>query len=56
MESSAGTSRRLVAAATEIDQSLLEWSLSLSLRERLRVCSNAARALAKFKRAKAKDR
>ena len=56
MESSADISKRLVAAAAEIDPSLLEWSLSLSLRERLRACSNAARALAKFERAQAKDR
>jgi hypothetical protein len=37
-------------AAREVDGTLLDWALSLSPCERLRACSNATRALARFKR------
>src|SRR3954469_18883882 len=40
----------VVQAAREVDRSLLEWSLSLSPRQRLRACSNAVLALARFTR------
>ena len=35
----------LLAAADEIDQTLIDWSLSLSPWDRLRACSRATRAL-----------
>ncbi len=41
------------AAMRDIDQSLLDWTLSLTPLERLRCASNAARALKKFKHVKA---
>ena len=37
--------RELVEASSEVDESLIDWFLSLSDRERLRSCTNAARAL-----------
>lgn len=37
-------------AAREVDGTLLDWALRLSPRERLRACSNATRALARFTR------
>ncbi len=40
------------AAMRDIDQSLLDWTLSLTPLERLRCASNAARALNRFKYAK----
>lgn len=36
-------------AVRDVDQSLLDWTLSLSPRERLRACSNAAAALGKYR-------
>jgi hypothetical protein len=36
-------------ALRDVDQSLLDWTLSLSPRERLRACSNAAVALGKYR-------
>jgi hypothetical protein len=36
-------------AVRDVDQSLLDWTLSLSPRERLRACSNAAVALGKYR-------
>jgi hypothetical protein len=35
----------LLAAAHDVDATLLDWTLSLSPLDRLRVCSRAARAL-----------
>lgn len=40
----------LVAASKEVDRSLLSWSLSLSVRERLRAATKARRALSGFRR------
>lgn len=40
------------AAVRDIDQSLLDWALSLTPMERLRCASNAAIALNKFKHVK----
>ena len=42
------------ALVQDIDQSLLDWMLSLSPLERLRSASNAARALKRFKYVKTK--
>jgi hypothetical protein len=39
----------LLAASREVDITLLEWSLSLSWRERLRACTESTRALEKLK-------
>jgi len=36
-------------AVRDVDPSLLDWTLSLSPRERLRACSNAAVALGKYR-------
>ena len=41
----------LRAAARDVDRALLRWYLGLSLRERLRACTQAGRALGRFKRA-----
>jgi hypothetical protein len=38
------------AASREIDLTLLRWWQGLSLRERLRACTRASRALGRFKR------
>jgi len=38
------------AAVQDVDQSLLDWTLSLTPLDRLRSASNAARALKRFKR------
>jgi hypothetical protein len=38
----------ILQAASEVDATLLDWSLALSPRERLRACSNATDALGKF--------
>jgi hypothetical protein len=46
----------LLAAAADVDRTLLAWSLSLGLRERLQACSNATRALARFRRVPPGDR
>ena len=46
----------VVAAAREVDQTLLDWALSLSPRERLRACSNAAITVAKFAHASSRKR
>lgn len=40
----------VVQAAREVDLTLLDWSLRLSPRERLRACTNASVALGRFKR------
>jgi hypothetical protein len=40
----------VVQAAREVDHSLLEWTLRLSPRQRLRACTNAGLALSRFKR------
>ena len=40
------------AAMRDVDQSLLDWTLSLTPLERLRCATNAARALNRFKNAK----
>ena len=46
----------LVAAADEVDASLIVWALSLSPMERLRACSRAARALTGWRRVTPLDR
>jgi hypothetical protein len=46
----------VVEAAREVDQTLLDWALSLSPRERLRACSNAAITLGKFAHASSRKR
>jgi hypothetical protein len=40
----------VLAAAKEVDRSLLEWFLSLTPRERLRACTRTTRALGRFTR------
>ena len=40
----------VLAAAREVDRSLLDWFLSLTPRERLRACTRATRALGRFTR------
>jgi hypothetical protein len=40
----------LMAASREVDRSLLRWSCSLSIRERLRAATKARRALSGFRR------
>lgn len=39
----------LVAAAAEVDRSLLQWARSLSVRQRLRAATKARRALSGFR-------
>jgi len=39
----------ILEAAKEVDQTLLDWYLSLSPRERLRACTKATEALARFR-------
>jgi hypothetical protein len=39
----------VLAAVADVDQSLLDWALSLSPRERLRACHKATVALARFR-------
>jgi hypothetical protein len=39
----------VLEAVDEVDQSLLDWALSLSPRERLRACHKATVALARFR-------
>jgi hypothetical protein len=46
----------LVAAADELDTTLIEWALGLSPLERLRACSRAARALTGWRRVTPLDR
>jgi hypothetical protein len=46
----------LLAAADEVDQTLIDWSLSLSPRARLRACSRATRALLGWRRVTPDDR
>jgi hypothetical protein len=46
----------LLTAAAEVDRSLLSWSLAQSPRQRLDACTNAARALGRFRRAAPEDR
>jgi hypothetical protein len=46
----------VLAAAEEVDRSLLAWSLAQTPRQRLDACSNAARTLARFRRATSPDR
>jgi hypothetical protein len=46
----------LVAAASEVDTTLIDWALSLTPLERLRACSRAARALTGWRRAPSNDR
>lgn len=43
----------LERASFEVDQTLLGWSLSLSLRERLRAATRTARMLGRFRRVEA---
>lgn len=43
-------SPELVAAADEVDQTLIDWALSLSPRERLDACTRATRALTGWRR------
>jgi hypothetical protein len=43
-------------AATEVDQSLLEWFRSLSMVERLRACTAQATALERLARVAARNR
>jgi hypothetical protein len=40
----------LLAAADEVDATLIEWALGLSPFDRLRACSRAARALTGWRR------
>ena len=40
----------LISASLEVDRSLLRWSYSLSIRERLRAATKARRALSGFRR------
>lgn len=42
--------QQYVEASREVDRSLLQWSLSLSVRERLRAATKARRALSGFRR------
>jgi hypothetical protein len=42
------TRAELEAASREVDETLLRWWGQLSLRERLRACTRAARALGRF--------
>jgi hypothetical protein len=46
----------LLRAAQEVDPGLLEWSLTLSARERLDSCTNSTRALARFRRVAPENR
>jgi hypothetical protein len=46
----------LVAAAAEVDTTLIDWALSLTPLERLRACSRAARALARWRHVPSNDR
>jgi hypothetical protein len=46
----------VLAAAREVDRSLLEWFLSLTPRERLRACTRATRALGRFTRVTASEK
>ena len=46
----------VVAAAREVDRTLLDWALSLSPRERLRACSKAAITLSQFAHASSRTR
>jgi hypothetical protein len=46
----------LVAAADEVDTTLIEWALSMSPLERLRASSRAARALTGWRRVTPADR
>jgi hypothetical protein len=48
--------RALLAAADEVDTTLLDWTLSLGPFERLRVCGRAARALTGWRRVTPEDR
>jgi hypothetical protein len=43
----------LVAAADDVDRSLLTWTAAMSPRERLRVATRAQKALSRFRRASA---
>jgi hypothetical protein len=45
----------VLAAAREVDRSLLEWFLSLTPRERLRACTRATQALGRFTRVTASN-
>jgi hypothetical protein len=45
----------LVAAADEVDTTLIEWALSLTPFDRLRACSRAAKALTGWRRHAAPD-
>jgi hypothetical protein len=55
-DSLATRDRELLTAAEEVDPTLLDWTLSLSPFERLRVCSRAAKALTGWRRVTPKDR
>lgn len=46
----------LLAATGDVDRGLIEWSLGLSLRERLRAASKSARTLDRLHRGASKDR
>ncbi len=46
----------LLAATGDVDRGLIEWSLGLSLRERLRAASKSARTLDRLQRGASKDR
>lgn len=50
------TEELLVSASREVDQTLLEWYLSLSLVERLRAASRNAATLERLARAASADR
>ena len=43
-------SPELLAAADEVDTTLIDWALSLTPLDRLRACSRATRALAGWRR------
>lgn len=46
----------LLAAAGEVDVTLIDWALGLSPFERLRACSKAAKALTGWRRVTSEDR
>jgi hypothetical protein len=46
----------LLEATGDVDRGLIEWSLGLSLRERLRAASKSARTLDRLHRGASKDR
>jgi hypothetical protein len=52
----AARDRQVLVAASEVDQTLIDWTLSLGPFERLRACSRAAKGLAGWRRVTPQDR